>query len=88
MVTICTDSLASNSGLSIISELKTLQYHFPGLTLEEMIRWATINGAMALCMEDKYGKIEPGMRPGLLLLKDIDIVNLKLLPSTTVTRLL
>jgi len=88
MVTIGTDSLASNSDLSIISELKTLQYHFPGLSLEEMIRWATINGAMALCIEDKYGKIEPGKRPGLLLLKDIDFATLKLLPSTTVTRLL
>jgi cytosine/adenosine deaminase-related metal-dependent hydrolase len=87
-ITVGTDSLASNSGLSIISELITLQYHFPGLSLEEMIRWATINGAMALCMDDTYGSIEPGKRPGLLLLENIDIANLRLLPSTTVKRLL
>jgi cytosine/adenosine deaminase-related metal-dependent hydrolase len=83
-----TDSLASNDSISILSELKTLQYHFPSLDLQELIRWATINGARALCEEQKYGKIEPGKKPGLLVLENIDLINLKFLPETTVKRLL
>ncbi len=60
-----TDSLASNGKLSILSELKTLQQYYPSLGLEELIRWATINGARALGEDQNYGKIEPGKKPGL-----------------------
>jgi cytosine/adenosine deaminase-related metal-dependent hydrolase len=87
-IVIGTDSLASNHKLSILSELKILQEHFPSVSLEELIRWATINGARALGEDTKYGKIEPGMKPGLLLLENADLVNFKLLPETTVTRLM
>jgi aminodeoxyfutalosine deaminase len=83
-----TDSLASNRKLSILSELKTLQHHFPSVGLEEMIRWSTINGAEALGDDSNFGKIEPGKNPGLLLLQDVDLINFKLQPETTVTRLL
>jgi cytosine/adenosine deaminase-related metal-dependent hydrolase len=86
-IVIGTDSLASNHKLSILSELKILQEHFPSVSLEELIRWATINGARALGEDKKFGKIEPGMKPGLLLLENADLLNLKLLPETTVTRL-
>jgi cytosine/adenosine deaminase-related metal-dependent hydrolase len=87
-IVIGTDSLASNRKLSILSELKILQHHYPTLKLEELIRWATINGAKALGKDKQFGKIEPGRKPGLLLLQNTDLVNLKLLPETTVTRLL
>ncbi len=86
-IVIGTDSLASNHKLSILSELKTLQSYFPSLKLEEMIRWATINGAKALGEEQSYGKIEPGKKPGLLLLENLDLQKLRLLPETTVKRL-
>jgi cytosine/adenosine deaminase-related metal-dependent hydrolase len=86
-IVIGTDSLASNHELSILSELKILQEHFPSVLLEELVRWATINGARALCEDKKFGKIEPGMKPGLLLLENADLVNFKLLPETTVIRL-
>ena len=87
-IVIGTDSLASNSKLSILSELKTLYKHFPALTLEQLIHWATINGARALGEDHNYGTIEQGKKPGLLLLENLDLINLKLLPETTVTRLL
>lgn len=86
-IVIGTDSLASNNKLSILSELKTLQEYFPALSLEDLIRWASINGARALCEDHNYGRIEPGMKPGLLLLDNVDLINFKLLPETTVTRL-
>ena len=43
-IVIGTDSLSSNSSLSIIEELKTIQKHFPSFNLETLIGWATING--------------------------------------------
>ncbi len=83
-----TDSLASNSRLSILEELKTLQNNYQTISLEEMIRWATLNGARALNETSSFGSLEPGKRPGLLLLQNIDLVNMRLLPQTSVTRLI
>jgi len=87
-IVIGTDSLASNKKLSILDEIKTLQLNFPYLTIEELVRWATLNGARALVMDDTYGKIETGMKPGLLLLQNLDLINMKLLPESYVTRLI
>jgi aminodeoxyfutalosine deaminase len=87
-IVIGTDSLASNNDLSILEELKTLQIHFPEITLEDLISWATINGARALGAENLFGKIEPGKKPGLLLLQNADLQNMKLLPESSVTRLI
>ena len=87
-IVIGTDSLASNDKLSILSELKILQDYFPSITLSEMIRWATLNGARAFGEDKLYGTIEPGKRPGLLLLENIDMKNMKLLPESNIKRLL
>lgn len=61
-----TDSLASNHELSIWSEVKMLQQHFPQIALEQLLTWATYNGAKALQMEDRIGSLEPGKRPGIV----------------------
>lgn len=87
-IVVGTDSLASNNTLSILEELKTLQFNFPEVTLEELISWATVNGARALDSEDIFGSIEPGKKPGLLILENVDLVNMKLLPESTITRLI
>jgi aminodeoxyfutalosine deaminase len=86
-ITIGTDSLASNNSLDILDELKTLQFNFPSIYLGELVRWATINGAKALGMEEIFGKIETGKKPGLLLIQNIDLIKMKLLPDSFVTRL-
>ena len=83
-----TDSLASNSKLSILEELKTLQKHFPEVIIKDLVLWATLNGAKALGEDDKFGKIEIDRKPGLLLLQNVDLVNMKLLPDSFVTRLI
>jgi cytosine/adenosine deaminase-related metal-dependent hydrolase len=83
-----TDSLASNSSLSILEEIRTLQSIFPEIPLEDLIRWATLNGARALGKDEQFGKIETGRKPGLLLLQNIDLQNMKLLPESNVTRLI
>lgn len=87
-IVIGTDSLASNSELSVLEELKTLQRHFPEIHIEDLVLWATMNGAIALGEEEKYGKIETGKKPGLLLLQNVDLQNMKLLPESFVTRLI
>jgi cytosine/adenosine deaminase-related metal-dependent hydrolase len=87
-IVIGTDSLASNKKLSIFDEIKTLQLNFPSLSIEDLVRWSTINGSKALGMDDKFGKIEAGKKPGLLLLRNIDLINMKLLPESFVTRLI
>jgi aminodeoxyfutalosine deaminase len=87
-IVIGTDSLASNHRLSIIEELKTLQFNFPSVSIEELVSWATINGARALGQEENFGKIEKGKKPGLILLQNVDFINMKLLPDSFVTRLI
>jgi cytosine/adenosine deaminase-related metal-dependent hydrolase len=87
-IVIGTDSLSSNTSLSIIDELKTIQSYFPTFSLETLIGWATINGAKALGDDSVSGSIEPGKKPGLVLIKNADLVNMKLRPGTTVQRLI
>jgi cytosine/adenosine deaminase-related metal-dependent hydrolase len=87
-IVIGTDSLASNTSLSIIEELKTLQGSFPSVRLEDLICWATLNGARALGEEKTFGTIQPGKKPGLLLLHDTDLHKMELLPGSWVSRLL
>ena len=87
-IVIGTDSLASNTDLSILAELKTLQLNFPDIPIGDLLKWATINGARALGKEEQFGSIEPGKKPGLLLLQNVDLQNMKLLPESFVTRLI
>jgi cytosine/adenosine deaminase-related metal-dependent hydrolase len=74
-----TDSLASNQELSIFAEMHCLMDHFPNLEWEELIRWATWNGALALQMEDRIGSIEAGKKPGLIQLYGEDFKEMEVL---------
>lgn len=87
-IVIGTDSLSSNSQLSILNELKILQEEFPDIHLEDLIKWATINGARALGADNTGGSIEPGKKPGLVLIRDLDLVGMKLLASSSSVRIL
>lgn len=68
-IVIGTDSLASNHQLSILAELKTLQQHNPDIPMEELLQWATLNGAKALGIQERFGSFEKGKTPGVLLLE-------------------
>lgn len=65
-----TDSLASNHSLSILDEIQTIRKNFPAIRMEELLTWATLNGARALKMEDELGSFEIGKQPGVVLLTD------------------
>lgn len=83
-----TDSLASNHSLSIVDEIKTIQKFFPGLSISEMLGWATLNGAKALLMDDLLGSFEKGKQPGVVLLKDVDVAETATVQSAKVVKLL
>ena len=65
-----TDSLASNWSLNLLDEIKTIRKHFPNIPLEEILQWATLNGAAALGMQDVLGSFEKGKKPGVLLMNE------------------
>jgi cytosine/adenosine deaminase-related metal-dependent hydrolase len=76
-MTIGTDSLTSNWQLSILEEMKTIARYQSYIPFDTLLQWATLNGAQALGMEDDLGSIEPGKKPGILLLT-MDPVKQKL----------
>ncbi len=67
-VTIGTDSLTSNWQLSVLEEMKTISTYQSYVPLNELLRWATLNGAEALGYEADLGSLEPGKTPGINLL--------------------
>jgi aminodeoxyfutalosine deaminase len=77
-ITIGTDSLAGNHQLNMLEEIKTLQQQHKQLHITEVLRWATINGARALKMDETLGSFEKGKQPGIVLIentKDGNIVG-------------
>ncbi|HWJ29602.1 MAG TPA: amidohydrolase family protein, partial [Flavisolibacter sp.] len=74
-----TDSLASNWSLNILDEIKTIQKNFPFVALQEILKWATINGATALQMHDQLGSFEKGKKPGIVLLNEENLSVKKLI---------
>lgn len=85
-IVIGTDSLASNHSLSVLDELKTISKFSPSIPLAELLQWATINGARALQMDDRFGSFEKGKQPGLVLLRELE--NNRISPNTASTRIL
>jgi len=85
-ITLGTDSLASNTKLCILHEMKTIQQKFPAIDTEKLIEWGTINGAKFLGIDDAKGSLEPGKTPGLNLITNVD--GLKLTPESKVKRLI
>ncbi|NND34550.1 MAG: amidohydrolase family protein [Saprospiraceae bacterium] len=64
-----TDSLTSNWQLSILEEMKTIAKYQSFISFDDLIKWATINGAEALGVDDRFGRIAPGKTPGINLIK-------------------
>ncbi|MBK7684566.1 MAG: amidohydrolase family protein [Bacteroidetes bacterium] len=72
-ITIGTDSLASNTQLSILKEIKCIHKHFPSIPFELLVKAATANGAAFLGIDNVVGKIKVGYNPGLVLLENINV---------------
>ena len=65
-----TDSYSSNWQLSIAKEMQSIKKHFPSLSLEAILQWATLNGARALQWNGELGSFEKGKMPGVVLIQD------------------
>jgi cytosine/adenosine deaminase-related metal-dependent hydrolase len=74
-IVVGTDSYASNWSLSILDELKTIQKYNPQIALDEMLGWATINGAKALQMNKHLGSFEKGKKPGVVVIEKMGAEN-------------
>ena len=81
-----TDSLASNSALNILKELSLIENHYPDIKIEELLKWATINGAKAIYFEKSLGSFEIYKTPGInkissekYSLKNLDISTIEVL---------
>ena len=61
-----TDSLSSNWKLSVLEEIKTIRRYFSALDSATLLSWACRNGAEALGVEDRFGVLKEGRKPGIL----------------------
>lgn len=72
-VCVGTDSLASNHQLSVLEELRLIQQYHPQLTVGQLLKIATLNGASALNLDQEKGSFQKGKLPGVLWLKNLDV---------------
>lgn len=79
-----TDSLASARSLSLVDNMRLIE----GVSLVEMLQWATINGAKALGKEQSIGEIAIGKRPGLVIIEGADLQSLSLKPESRSRRII
>lgn len=86
-IAVGTDSLASARSLSMIDNLRQLGDIAP-TPLNELLTWATLNGAVALGIDVEKGSFEVGKRPGVVVIEGADLQNLRLTPNTTSRRLI
>jgi cytosine/adenosine deaminase-related metal-dependent hydrolase len=86
-IAVGTDSLASTHTLSMLDQINVILNHFPSISFNESLAWATINGAKALRLEKEYGTIELGKKPGLNLISPFDFQNMRPKPMSKVRRL-
>ena len=85
-VVLGTDSYSSNWSLNILDEIKTLQKNFTSLKTEEVLHWATLNGAKALGVNETFGSLEKGKKPGVVLINNIN--NKKITGQSSAKRIL
>lgn len=84
-LTLGTDSLASNTKLCILNEMRLIQEKFPAIGLAKLMEWGTVNGARYLGIDDDKGTLEIGKTPGLNLITGLD--GLRITADSKVKRL-
>ena len=67
-----TDSLSSNDDLDMVKEMNCLHSSFPYVPMQEILTWASLNGAKFLKKDDVLGTLTPGKKPGIVLVDNLD----------------
>lgn len=83
-ILIGTDSYASNISLSVLEEMKTIRRNFPAIQFQDLLEWATINGANALNISTSYGSLEPGKAPGINLIDNFDFSKMNIADNSRI----
>ncbi|MHC1703586.1 MAG: amidohydrolase family protein [Tenuifilaceae bacterium] len=76
-IAIGTDSYASSETISVYDQMMILLQEFPSISFNEVLKWATLNGAKALNFEGKVGSFEVGKCPGLNLITNFDFTQMR-----------
>jgi aminodeoxyfutalosine deaminase len=85
-VCIGTDSLSSNTSLSVLEEMKTIQLRC-NIPVEELFLWACRNGAKALSIDSWAGTLAKGKKPGINLIENVNLKAMKLQENSKVVKL-
>lgn len=86
-IVIGTDSLASNDKLDLMEEIKTFAYHYNIFDLQLILKLVTSNAAQAFANQN-YGILKENLKPGVLLLENADLINLKINRETFIKRII
>jgi len=78
LITVGTDSLASNNQLDMLSEIKVIHQHFPSIPMDELFRWSSLNGAKLMGIEKEKGHFSQGSKPGIVHIQAVDNTQKKL----------
>ncbi len=71
-----TDSLASNHQLNVYEEVLTLKRNFPSIPEERLLAWASSGGAKALQLDHIVGSFKPGLKPGVVHIREDQSVRI------------
>jgi cytosine/adenosine deaminase-related metal-dependent hydrolase len=86
-IVIGTDSYSSNWSLNMLDEMKTILLENNNtVSTQDVLTWATINGANALQMDTFLGSFSKGKLPGIVIIDNIE--NGSISKSSTAKRLL
>lgn len=83
-IAIGTDSLASARHLSMVENMRLLG----DIPLDELLLWATRNGAEALGLGDRLGDLRIGTESGIVVIENADIHTMRLTPETRSRRII
>ncbi len=62
----------------MVEEIKLLHRYFPTIPLNEILGWATLNGAKFLGKDNNLGTLSVGKKPGVVLIEGIDWEKMQL----------
>lgn len=82
-IAVGTDSLASNTSLDMVAELRALG----DVPLEELLEWSTANGAEALGAKALSGGFEVGSKCGAVLISGVEWGNMRLTEDSVSERI-
>ncbi|HRI22910.1 MAG TPA: amidohydrolase family protein, partial [Panacibacter sp.] len=73
--------------LGILDEIRRIQQESAySIGTEEILQWATLNGAKALQMDDRIGSFEKGKQPGVVVIDEM--VNQNITTKSTAKRII